>query len=72
MSRKSAKRELHGEQVREELNLKGIQVRASQPSLIAEEAPEVYKSSSEVVDVVHELGIATKVAKLLPMGVIKG
>ena len=72
MSRKSAKNELHGEQVREELSMKGIHVRASQPSLIAEEAPEVYKSSSEVVDVVHELGIATKVARLLPMGVIKG
>jgi tRNA-splicing ligase RtcB len=72
MSRKSAKHELQGEQIREELGLMGIQVRASQPSLIAEEAPAVYKSSSEVVDVVHQLGIATKVARLLPMGVIKG
>lgn len=72
MSRNSAKGELRGEDVKRELGLQGIQVRATQASLLAEEAPEVYKSSSEVVDVVHELGIAKKVARLLPMGVIKG
>ncbi len=72
MSRKHAKRELRGEDIRDELSSRGIQVRATQPSLIAEEAPAVYKSSSEVVDVVHDLGIARKVARLLPMGVIKG
>ncbi len=72
MSRKSAKHELRGEEVQKDLGSRGIIVRASQPSLIAEEAPEVYKSSSEVVDVVHSLKIATKVARLLPMGVVKG
>jgi len=72
MSRKHAKKELRGEDIRDELSSRGIQVRATQPSLIAEEAPAVYKSSSEVVDVVHDLGIARKVARLLPMGVIKG
>ncbi len=72
MSRKHAKKELRGEDIRDELGSRGIQVRATQPSLIAEEAPAVYKSSSEVVDVVHDLGIARKVARLLPMGVIKG
>ncbi|WP_406656536.1 RtcB family protein [Methanolobus sp. ZRKC2] len=72
MSRKHAKKELRGEDIKEELSSRGILVRATQPSLIAEEAPEVYKSSSEVVEVVHDVGIARKVAKLLPMGVIKG
>jgi tRNA-splicing ligase RtcB len=47
-------------------------VRATHPSIIAEEAPGVYKSSDEVVDVVHQLGIARKVVKLMPMGVAKG
>ncbi len=72
MSRKSAKRELRGEDIQKELRSQGIIVKATQPSLIAEEAPEVYKSSSDVVDVVHDLGIATKVARVLPMGVVKG
>ncbi|WMW24272.1 RtcB family protein [Methanolobus sediminis] len=72
MSRSSAKKELRGEEIQNELKSQGIIVRATQPSLIAEEAPEVYKSSSDVVDVVHNLGIATKVARVLPMGVVKG
>ncbi|WP_340819124.1 RtcB family protein [Methanolobus sp. WCC4] len=72
MSRKSAKKELRGEDIQKDLRSQGIIVRATQPSLIAEEAPEVYKSSSDVVDVVHDLGIATKVARVLPMGVVKG
>jgi tRNA-splicing ligase RtcB len=50
----------------------GISVRATHPSIIAEEAPGVYKSSEDVVDVVHQLGIARKVVKLMPMGVAKG
>jgi len=72
MSRSHAKRELNGEEVQKDLGSRGIFVKAQQPSMIAEEAPDVYKSSSEVVNVVHELGIARKVARLLPMGVIKG
>jgi tRNA-splicing ligase RtcB len=72
MSRSHAKRELSGEDIQKSLRSRGIVVKALQASMIAEEAPEVYKSSSEVVNVVHELGIAKKVARLLPMGVIKG
>ncbi len=72
MSRAYAKREFKGEQIKRELSEMGISVRATQPALIAEEAPEVYKSSSEVVDVVHVLGIAKKVARLMPIGVVKG
>jgi tRNA-splicing ligase RtcB len=71
-SRAAAKREFYGETIQKELAARGITVRATHPSIIAEEAPGVYKSSDEVVDVVHQLGIARKVVKLMPMGVAKG
>lgn len=72
MSRSHAKKEFRGENVKERLEAQGITVRATRPSVIAEEAPEVYKSSSEVVNVVHELGIARKIARVRPLGVAKG
>jgi tRNA-splicing ligase RtcB (3'-phosphate/5'-hydroxy nucleic acid ligase) len=72
MSRAQAKKEFHGQSIKENLEAQGITVRATHPSVIAEEAPGVYKSSSDVVNVVHKLGIAFKVAKVLPLGVTKG
>jgi tRNA-splicing ligase RtcB len=39
---------------------------------LAEEAPEAYKDVNEVVEIVHQIGIAQKLAKLKPIGVIKG
>ncbi|MHC1631016.1 MAG: RtcB family protein [Methanotrichaceae archaeon] len=72
MSRTKAKSTYAGVEVKEALSRKGIKVMATHASMLAEEAPEVYKSSSEVVDVVHKLGIARKVAKLMPLGVSKG
>ncbi|AKB82719.1 RNA-2',3'-PO4:RNA-5'-OH ligase [Methanosarcina barkeri 3] len=72
MSRAHAKKEFRGQSIKENLEARGITVRATHPSVIAEEAPDVYKSSSKVVNVVHELGIARKVAKVLPLGVTKG
>lgn len=71
-SRAAAKREFYGETIQKELAERGISVRATHPSIIAEEAPGVYKSSDEVVEVVHQLGIARKVIKLMPLGVAKG
>ena len=71
-SRAAALKTLNGETVQKELAARGISVRATQPSVIAEEAPSVYKSSEDVVDVVHQLGIARKVVRLMPMGVAKG
>ncbi len=71
-SRSAALKAFRGEDIQRELASKGISVRAVQPSVIAEEAPAVYKSSEDVVDVVHQLGIARKVVRLLPMGVAKG
>ncbi|HWR24950.1 MAG TPA: RtcB family protein [Methanosarcina sp.] len=72
MSRARAKKEFHGQSIKEKLEIQGITVKATHPSVIAEEAPGVYKSSSEVVNVVHELGIARKVARVIPLGVSKG
>ncbi|NYT18796.1 MAG: RtcB family protein, partial [Methanosarcinales archaeon] len=72
MSRAHAKKEFYGEDVKSDLEKSGIMVRAAHPSVIAEEAPGVYKSSSDVVNVVHDLGIARKVARMMPLGVVKG
>ncbi|HEY9206770.1 MAG TPA: RtcB family protein [Candidatus Methanoperedens sp.] len=71
-SRSAALKEFRGEEVQKELAARGISVKATQPSVIAEEAPAVYKPSEDVVDVVHQLGIACKVVKLMPIGVAKG
>ena len=50
----------------------GIIVRAQDRSALAEEAREAYKDVADVVAVVHELGLARKVARLKPLGVLKG
>src|SRR5512137_1715657 len=72
MSRTQAKKTFTGHDVKAALSGKGIKVKATHPAMLAEEAPQVYKSSDEVVAVVHNLGIAIKVAKLMPLGVSKG
>ncbi len=71
-SRKAAKRKFRGDQIEKELLAQGITVKATHPSVLAEEAPAVYKSSADVVDVVHHLGVACKVAQVVPIGVAKG
>lgn len=55
-----------------ELNRQGVVVQAKGYKTIAEEMPSAYKDVSDVVDVMHRSGISTKVAKLRPIGVIKG
>ena len=72
LSRSEAKRTFTGESVNNSLLKQGIIVKAPNKTVIVEEAPEVYKSSSDVVSVVDTLGIACKVASLHPFGVIKG
>ncbi len=72
MSRSQAKRTFAGQDIKAALSAQGIKVKATHPAMLAEEAPQVYKPSNEVVDVVHNLGIATKVARLVPLGVSKG
>ena len=72
MSRSQALRQFTGKEVKAALNRDGIAVRSTSPGMLAEEAPQVYKPSGDVVDVVHNLGIATRVARLVPLGVSKG
>ena len=72
MSRRAAKRIAPGHEVRRELAERGIVVRCHSNSELAEEAPHAYKDVDRVVDVVDRMGLARKVARLKPMGVIKG
>ena len=72
MSRSQAKKSIWGEQLRDELQAKGIQVRAGSMSGLAEEAPQAYKDVDAVVETVAGAGIARKVARLRPVAVVKG
>ena len=72
MSRHQAKRSVNGAGLRQELEARGIQVRAGSLSGLAEEAPGAYKDVDRVVEVVHGAGIARRVARLTPLAVIKG
>ena len=72
MSRGAAKRMVTGKSVRKQLEEQGIVVRCASASELAEEAPIAYKDVDRVVDVVHRAGIARKVARLRPLGVLKG
>jgi tRNA-splicing ligase RtcB len=72
MSRTQAKKSLSGREVVANLAKKGIIVRGPSDAAISDEAPEVYKPSDEVVRVVHEVGLSHRVARLEPLGVIKG
>ena len=72
MSRSKARRNFTEDYVKKSLNDKGIFIKALTRDGVVEETPEAYKDVDSVVDVSHNLGIATKVAKLIPIGVIKG
>ncbi len=72
LSRSAAKKTINGEKVKNSLSREGIIVRAPNDVAIAEEAPGAYKSSAEVVRIVDALGISNLVARLEPLGVIKG
>ena len=72
MSRHAAKRTQPGHEVRRDLEAQGIVVACPSSGELAEEAPFAYKDVERVVDVVHRAGLARKVARLRPMGVVKG
>lgn len=72
MSRSRARRDYTESEVRRSLNEKGIFIKAMTRDGVVEETPQAYKDVDAVVDVSHDLGIATKVARLVPIGVIKG
>jgi len=72
MSRHAAKRACRGRNIEHELEEQGIIVRGASHGTVVEEVPEAYKDVADVVDCVHNAGISKKVAKLKPLGVIKG
>lgn len=72
LSRNKAKLIMSADEAVKKLREKGIVIQASTRSGITEEIPEAYKNISSVVDVVHKAGLSLKVAKLKPIGVIKG
>lgn len=71
-SRSFALRNIRGEDIKNELEKKGITIKAGSWKSIAEEAPQVYKDIDEVARVSHELGIGKLVARVRPFGVMKG
>jgi tRNA-splicing ligase RtcB len=72
MSRTAAKKQAKGRAIWREMEDQGVIVKSDGRATLAEEMPEAYKDVSTVVDVVHQAGISRKIAKLRPIGVIKG
>lgn len=72
MSRAQAKKHIWGEDLRKQLEAQGIYIRAGSMAGLAEEAPEAYKDVDDVVGTVTGAGLATKVARLVPVAVVKG
>jgi tRNA-splicing ligase RtcB len=72
MSRTAARKGRDAREVQKRLEEQGILVRSETRDGILEEVPEAYKNVDEVIEVVHAAGLSRKVARLRPMGVIKG
>jgi tRNA-splicing ligase RtcB len=72
LSRKAAKRQVSGEELKRRMRDKGIIVRSASLSGLIEEAPEAYKDIGEIVDVCEGAGLSRKVARMRPLGVMKG
>ncbi|MBN2430603.1 MAG: RtcB family protein [Acidobacteria bacterium] len=72
LSRKKAVQAAKGRSIQRELENRGVFVMAASRGTLAEEMPDAYKDVSQVVDTVHAAGISRKVARLRPLGVVKG
>ncbi|HEX2235139.1 MAG TPA: RtcB family protein [Actinomycetota bacterium] len=72
MSRTQAKKQMSGDALRKELEARGIHIARSQWKLLSEEAPYAYKDAQEVVEVCEGAGLSHVVARLRPLGVVKG
>ena len=72
LSRRKAKKQVNAKELIQELKKQGIFAQGATSKGIAEEAPIAYKDIHSVIDVVHNAGIALKVAELKPLAVIKG
>jgi len=72
MSRKAAKRQVRGEELRKRLEERGIMVRTDHLASLAEEAPEAYKDVRAVVGICEGAGLSRRVARMRPLAVVKG
>ena len=72
MSRTAVRKAVNGGELRRQLEAEGIVVRAVSARGLAEEAPEAYKDVDRVVEIVERAGLASRVVRLRPIGVIKG
>jgi tRNA-splicing ligase RtcB len=72
MSRTAAVKAAAGRRIDKELEARGVIARAQSRKGLAEEQPNAYKNVDDVVDVVHAAGLSHKVARMRPVGVIKG
>jgi tRNA-splicing ligase RtcB len=72
MSRTRARKRIHGAELRRQLERQGVTVRCPSNRGLAEEAPFAYKDVERVVEVVERAGLARRVARLVPIGVVKG
>jgi tRNA-splicing ligase RtcB len=72
MSRHEALRRFRGEQIKQDLENKGIELQSTSWKGVAEEASQAYKDVDDVVKVSHDVGIGKLVAKVVPVGVMKG
>ena len=72
MSRQKALRTVTAEEVTSALNEKGIILKAANKDTVSDESPQAYMDIEQVVDACEMVGISKKVARLVPMGVIKG
>jgi len=72
LGRSAALKKLDYREVLDELAEKNIVVMSKSKKTLVEEAPEVYKDVDRVVQIVHEIGISRKVARMIPLGVVKG
>jgi tRNA-splicing ligase RtcB len=72
MSRTAAVKHAQGRRIDRELEARGVIARAHSWKGLAEEQPDAYKDVDLVVEVVHKANLAKKVARMRPIGVIKG
>ncbi|MBN2444079.1 MAG: RtcB family protein [Spirochaetales bacterium] len=72
MSRKASLKKFRGDSIKRILEASGKAVCSTHPKILAEEAPEAYKDIDLVIESVHGAGISNKVARVIPLGVVKG
>lgn len=72
MSRHEAKRRWSGREIARKLEMKGIYAHPASWTVMAEESPDAYKDVSKVVNATHGAGLSLKVARMVPLGVVKG